>query len=277
MSDELMAMFDENHGDDAGMSALEFLSQVTLVLIPILAMAVVLLNQIQSQVLDRFQSDMQRHGFTQVQQLVDESQKQRLIARIERVLRQYRDKMCLEAFPIEGAGESRPDLLFAPDEQGFARDPRFRRLCDEACKLFREQTPAEFQERIDETYRTVLEPLPDGSEMFDRTYRKPPTNDDKADIVSQENRDFALKQIKTGLENLERHAMATQRAAADLVAAALVSRVEATAALGADAIPDELSVRAKVDELFRKKELPLLTKALVDQSPVPTTPSQPNG
>lgn len=245
--------------EDVGVSALELLLNVTLPLILILAIEIVINRKVQAKVIERFEGQMDQHGFSTIRQVVDESQKQRLIYRIEQVLKGHEEALCLPAFPaINDADASTLTAQFAVDQDGFARDPRFRQLCEESQRMFQKKAMDDLTRAV---YVAALEMVIDGKIMYDSAYRPTPqAAGADCDVVTTENRKFGMELIRGRLvEFHDRVARVQLMAVSAVLLAQNTSVVENE--FSAD---DQRVVRARILTAFANRKLPLLESVIAE-------------
>jgi len=245
--------------EDVGVSALELLLNVTLPLILILAIEIVVNRKVQAKVIERFEGQMDQHGFRTIGQLVDESQKQRLIHRIELVLKGREEALCLPAFPvIDDANAPTLTAQFAVDQDGFARDPRFRQLCEESQRMFQKQATDDLTRAV---YVAALEVVIDGKTMYDSTYRPAPQPAGAdTDVVTTENRKFGIELIRGRvLEFRDRVARVQLMALSGVLLAQNTNVVENE--FSAD---EQRVVRARILTAFANRKLPLLESVVAE-------------
>lgn len=245
--------------DDSLPGALELLLNATLPIILILMIEVVVSRKIQADIIDRLQGEMDAGGISTIRELVDDAQRQRLLARIEAVLKGREETLQLPAFPMaKGADRSTLAVPFAFDQEGFARDPRFRELCKEAKSVFERQTIDQFTVEI---FKAALAVDDDGRVMYDHVHRPAPKAVTKdADIVTAANRDFALKLIAGRLTEFRNRVIDIQIAAVESVLVAKSTTV-IEKEFGAD---EQRVVRARILAAFDKRAIPLLPSVVAE-------------
>lgn len=263
--------------DAVATSPLELLLHVTLALVPILAVALVTLNSIQTQSIERIKGAMKDLEVEDIHELVIEIELQKLIDRYETVLAARELQLCLAAFPLPAkagpaagagtdGGELTAEKLFPVDEDGFPDDPRFKQLCDEAQRMFGNPTDSVIDKLAVTIYEEAIRRVVDGNVMYDNQYHPVPAAvlaaHPEMPTVSRENREYALQRIGERIRSAVSHARKIQMAA---VGSALsVAAQKRLLAFGGDEVGETeiekviAEVKENIHREFAARGLPLI-------------------
>jgi hypothetical protein len=255
------------------MTALGLLVNLTLAIIPILTIVIVLKTRAQASAYGGLEEEIKSKGWGGVQDLVDDTQLQRLLNRIERVLKAREAKLCLDAFPIPSPATSEVEkrgpvpllhTLLAVDQFGFASDPRFQRLCAEARAFF--ETTSE-KLRIEGVYTESLLVRVEERQLFDPKYIPRTTTTSIADVVTPENRKKAMSHIAGRLNEFQARATQIQQAAVREVLTQLCvdQQSRQTTQVSNELNATEVEVlKQQVCQAFQQRHLPLLHSVVLD-------------
>jgi len=250
------------------MSPIELLLHVTLPLIPILAIAVVTLNTLQTNTIRDIQGALVDYDVDDMYDLVIEIQRQELMIRYELVLDAWEAKLCLGAFPIDEGAEATPDgqqaeeptlaEIFVVGKEGFPRDPRFRILCSKANESLGSTS---VKILVTDFYKEALalEIVKDGKKikktLWDSRHRRMPARLRGTGVrpVTEKNREWALDRITERVEKAHRRVNNIQLAAVQAVYEASAKNADSEFAAASE---DE--VEKKILQAFRGRTIPLL-------------------
>jgi hypothetical protein len=240
----------------------------------------------QQETIAQLGGDMERHGVTKIQEWLDKTQMEKLRRRIDYVLRKRENQLCLGAFlerndltesdqgPSNSTGE--PDTLdgreeyFAVDDDGFARDPRFKELCHQSSQMFTARVAERGSEQVVERDLAPLSvPVATTSdsagEMYDAVHRPAPAaRAGDVEMVTEENRLAALSMIQGRLAEFQEKVAKIQCAALVAALESEILKQASQAGHGQFAAENQRQVRERILAAFRARQIPLLPSVVAE-------------
>lgn len=235
----------------SGTEQIGILAHITLVLLPILAIvSVVNLANLRGGI----EGDLN--------EAILKVQLQWLIARCDRVLAQRERWLLLEVFPAgDLSGQTVLPDVFAVAEDGFPKDPRFKRLCTRAQQEVGNKT---VDQLVAELYDAAIHLDVDDETLGadENRMRTPaPKGEPQAPEITEGHRAYAMRRIRERVLTWEPRVVSVQQAA--LVAA---FKAETNKVLrGAIAAPDVEAIEENMSRECDARGIPLLPSVLSEK------------